>query len=157
MKVRDSDEPQCTTELITWLQFCRDEVVAGRPLKPDPWYPRSDLLTEDVVTAVLQMVEDNFTHELKVAVSYHAQQQGQPAETLRAPRFLKLPEAQRFAIVQGIDRVCQAYRMTDEEVAEWERKNWALLEVERERLAERAANLERDPHFYDYENAELYG
>ena len=113
MKVSQKNIDACTDELMAWLKHCRDCVVAGVELRLDPFYERTALLTQDVVTAVLTGIVDYIQYEITKSPTYHANRQGCVETSLRTPAFLTLPYSQQLAIVQGIDRVCQPYRATD--------------------------------------------
>jgi hypothetical protein len=82
-----------------------------RPFQPDPFYPRNDLLTPEIVERVVDSVESIFESELLNYPGYHRKAQGISAsEYLVAPGFRRLPYNEKLALVQGIDRIFQEYR-----------------------------------------------
>ena len=158
MRIKASEEADCTEELIAWLQSSLDLIRAGRPLQANPFYERNVELTPEVVDKAIEDIEECFRYEIEHFHVSHSGWQGVPAELLRPTGFDKEPYPVRRAIVQGIDRICQSHRMTDVDFA----SEQAAKEAEEIRLAavlvERAANLAVNPHFYDYEYcAEYYG
>jgi len=83
----------------------------------DPFYPRNDLLTAEVVGGVIQNIESIFKHELERFPGYHRTAQGISAsEYLIPPGFDQMPFSQQVAVVQGIDRIFQEYRDTGDMV-----------------------------------------
>ena len=122
MKVTQDKErqKQCTVETIAWLHQAWALMQAGQPLQADPWYPRTALLTPEVVKDVLGGIETLFATEFKKFPTYHLNAQKPPdGAKLVPPKFLSLPYTQQLALVQGIDRIFQAYRdETPEQPAE---------------------------------------
>lgn len=116
MKVRTDFESakNLIAETIGWLSACHHQIQEGLQLQPDPFYKRSELLTPDVVNAVLATMDELFISEFAKYPSYHTTAQGVSASTkLVPPRFSKLSHPQKLAIVQGVDRVFQKYRVED--------------------------------------------
>jgi hypothetical protein len=102
---------ECVNRTIDWLHQAFELTENGRPLQPDPFYARRDLLTREVVEAVIENIESIFVTELTRYPDYHRRAQGAAKnEVLVPPAFDKLPAAQQLAIVQGIDRIFQEYR-----------------------------------------------
>lgn len=156
MRVRDADFQQCVDEQMLWLKECRDKMVAHEPIELDPYHARTALFTHEMVTGILESIKEKIDYELKIyGRTHHAKWQGQPYETLRTPRYLELPYEQQVAIVQGLDRIAQRYRLSDEEIeaerVKKEAEQAARIEAQERYAAERAANLAADPHFYDNE------
>ena len=110
---------ECVTRVIAWLHDVWSLIEEGRPVQADPWYPRNDLLTPEVVGAVIVDMEELFVQELRKYMGYHRSAQGVSAsEVLIPPGFDKLPYAQQLAVVQGLDKIYCEYRAVDEPVPE---------------------------------------
>ncbi len=108
---------ECVTEAIGWLHQVWELTDNGRPLQPDPFYSRNELLTPVVVKNVIESVEAIFKTELQKYMGYHRNAQGvSTSEILVPPGFDTLTYAQQFAVVQGIDRIFQKYRL-DQSIA----------------------------------------
>ena len=102
---------ECVDRTITWLHQVWLLTEQGRPLQPDPFYPRNDLLTSEVVKQVIEGIEGVFISELTKFPEYHRKAQGISAsERLVPPGFPQLPYSEQLAVVQGIDRIFQDYR-----------------------------------------------
>lgn len=116
MKVRDDFQAReaLTKETIAWLDACHKRLQLGMELQADPFYKRTALLGPDVVDGVLASMDDLFISEAKKFPGYHANAQGVSLTTpLVPPRFSKLSHPQKLAIVQGIDRIFQKFRVDD--------------------------------------------
>ena len=107
-------QAECTVETIAWLHACWERLQRGEPLAPDPFYARNELLTEAVIADVLTGIDKLMAEEFRKYPGYHTTAQGVSASTpLVPPHFLTLPPQERFAIVQGIDRIFQGYKADD--------------------------------------------
>ena len=114
MKVDPAKQAEITAKTIEWLHKVWSLVEEGRPLQPDPFYPRAELLTPDVVKNVITSIEEMFIKELQTYPAYHRNAQGISAsEYLIPPGFDKMAAGEQLAVVQGIDRIFQDYRMAD--------------------------------------------
>lgn len=108
---------EATAEVTAWLQFCYDAMEkpdGGRAdLQPDPFYARNHLLTESIVEAVVKDIELGvIQHEIDRFPAYHHNAQSvQPGEVLVRPGFTELPYEAKMALVQGLDRIMQRYRV----------------------------------------------
>ena len=103
---------------MAWLHRCWELINQGLPLQPDPFYTRNDVLTPEVIKQVLDGMENIFVTEIARYPGYHRTHQGiADTEYLVPPGFNELPAAQQLAVVQGIDRVFNAHRMTEDELA----------------------------------------
>ena len=88
-------------------------------MQPDPFWHRNELLTPEIVKAIIADMEELFVQELKKYPAYHRNAQGISAsEVLIPPGFDKLPYAQQLAVVQGLDKIYCEYRAVDEPVPE---------------------------------------
>jgi hypothetical protein len=104
-------QQECVNRTIEWLHQVWEMTEHGRPLQPDPFYPRTHLLTPEVVHQVIENIEGIFKSELARYPDYHRRAQGISAnEHLIPPGFDHLPQGQQMAIVQGIDRIFQEYK-----------------------------------------------
>lgn len=113
MKIAYSEEYK--VEVISWLQQCRDILVRGGMLQPDPFYERRDLITPAIVDAVIGHIQKTYDNELKNYRTYHDTRNSiGPGQVLVAPKFASQPYEVRLAIVQGVDRIAQKYRAPDE-------------------------------------------
>lgn len=113
MKITSNLEEQakCTIETIEWLHNVWNLNEQGQGLQPDPFYERNEKLTKAVIEDVISKIEGIFKYELEHYPSYHNNAQGISAgEKLTTPGFDKYPYEQKFAIVQGIDRIFQRYK-----------------------------------------------
>ena len=121
VRIRKEDFAQCKKEVMAWEGHCWEVINRqGKELTLDPFYARNELLTEDVVTAMILCHEDNLKTEIKKYAGYHYKAQGIGDTTgltseymqsiLKPTGWDKLPYDQQFAIVQGIDQICQKYR-----------------------------------------------
>jgi len=116
MRIRPSEEKLCVDETMAWLHKVWELTEQERPLQPDPFYERNDGLTPNVVRAVIGDLERIFATEIEKYPGYHRNAQGiSNAEYLVPPGFNWLPYPQQLAIVQGIDRIFNSHRMSDEE------------------------------------------
>lgn len=96
-----------------WLSKVVQLMNEGRinSLVPDPFYPRKDLITKEVIWNVLNDIVTYLEEEINTYPGYHNHTQGIGVdEYLVIPEFLDLPLAQQRAIVYGIDRIMQEYR-----------------------------------------------
>lgn len=142
---------------MAWLTECRNALVDGTPIASDPFYP--NVILPSVVECTLKAIDDYIWSEIIKAGTTHANWQSNrvpmaprlTAAQLRPPKFLDLPYDNQLAIVQGMHRVLDPFRATQEEIDEDDRKAAERAEADRKYEAERAANLARDPHFYDNE------
>lgn len=109
---RDLDRQQeCTNRVIDWLHQAWELTGKGRSLQPDPFYPRREVLTPEVVYNVIANIEGIFVSELTKYPDYHRRAQGiSTSEYLVQPGFDKLTATEQLAVVQGIDRIMQEYR-----------------------------------------------
>lgn len=165
MRIRASEFAACTHELIAWEHKVFDAIQRGEAVPFDPFYERNAKLTADVVEACIRQHEDNLDYEIQNFPLYHAGHQEVPGYSsevidseanrrywstrLRTQRWDLLPYQQKLAIVQGMDRVLNAHRMTDEDIA--------AEAAEIQRAAElRAAHLAADPHYYDRDDYGYY-
>jgi len=97
-----------------WLHHCWEVTERGEKLQVDPWYPRTELLTPEVVESVIRAIEDLFISELKKFMGYHRNANSISAsEVLVPPGFDKLSQGEQLAVVQGIDKIFQDYRVDD--------------------------------------------
>lgn len=120
MQINRADEQACVKEVMAWEHQCWEWVRDGKDIPLDPFYPRNDLLTEEVVLAVIKQHEENLQWEIDRYPIYHYEHQGrgptkdlthdQMREKLAPTGWDTLPYQQQFAIVQGIDQICQKYR-----------------------------------------------
>ena len=157
MRITSTRLSAATNALMALLSEYRNDLVEGRLPASDPYYPEN--ITPDIVECCLKGIEDYIWSDIHKAGGSHATWQharvpGAPKLTkddLRPPRFLEMPYDSQLAVVQGMHRVLNPFRATDEEIAEEEK----IAEMQRQReeayAAERAANLARDPNFYDSE------
>jgi hypothetical protein len=108
-------QKECTAEVMAWLHHVWEMQGRGEVVQPDPFYERSALLTEDVVRGVLTSITNLMLDEFKKFPGYHypAQNVKQGEVMLVPPPYLTMPYAVQFAIVQGIDRIMQPYRVED--------------------------------------------
>ena len=105
---------ECVKRTIAWLHEVWSLVEEGRLVQVDPFYPRNDLLTPEVVKAVIDDMEALFVSELKKFPAYHRNAQGISAsEYLIPPGFDKMAAGEQLAVVQGIDKIFQDYRVDD--------------------------------------------
>ena len=110
-KVPMSSMAACQVEAIAFLHDIWQRVEDKRPISPDPFYERNDLLTAEVVERVIRQVELMFTSELAKAKAYHDKaNEIQPHEKLVPPGFDKMTDGEKRAVVQGLDRIFQGYR-----------------------------------------------
>ena len=110
---------ECVERVIAWLHDVWSLIEEGRPVQPDPFYERNELLTPKTVGAIIAGMEDLFVQELKRYPGYHRNAQGISAsEVLVPPGFDKLEYGQQLAVVQGLDRIYCEYRAVDEPVPE---------------------------------------
>jgi len=111
MKIKANSGSQITPKVIEWLHQCWVITESKRPLQPDPFYARNEVLTPKVVEEVIKALEGIFIYELKNSPSYHRKAQGiSNTEYLIPPGFDKLPYQEQLAVVQGVDRIFQEYR-----------------------------------------------
>ncbi len=113
MKVPNVEaQKAASVEMIEWLQQVWQMMRDGRTLQADPFYPRNDKLTPEVVQDVLGWFETLFAREFKNYPSYHYRAQGVDASEYKLvpPHYDRLSASQRLAIVQGVDRIAQKYR-----------------------------------------------
>lgn len=95
-----------------WLHQVWELVEAGRPLQPDPFYERNELLVPEVVENVINYVVGAMQKEFEKFPQYHNRAQGvSTSEILVPPDFDNLPYTQKLAIVQGIDRIMQKFKV----------------------------------------------
>ena len=88
-------------------------------MQPDPFWHRNELLTPEIVKAIIADMEELFISELQRYPAYHRNAQGISAsEVLIPPGFNKLPYNQQLAVVQGLDKIYCEYRAVDEPVPE---------------------------------------
>lgn len=119
MRITDNKalQAQCTVETIEWLHQAWELSEKGHPVQPDPFYARSEKLTPEIVHMVLKTIEDLFITEFKKYPGYHNNAQSiAKGEKLVPPGFDALPYPEQFAIVQGIDKIYQKYRPSEEHV-----------------------------------------
>lgn len=106
---------QAVAEITAWQQHVWDIMEEGRleTLQPDPFYERNSLLTPEVIEKVLHTVEfDILEYEIQHYPGYHYPHQGLvDGEKLVRPGFTELPDPQKLAMVQGMDRILQQYRV----------------------------------------------
>ncbi len=105
---------ECSDRNIEWLHHCwtfiHDDEVGK--MQPDPFYERNDVLTPEVITAVITDIEALFRSELDKYMGYHRNAQGvSTSQILVTPSFDKLPYLAQRYIVQGLDRIMQEYRV----------------------------------------------
>jgi len=111
MKIKSDSGPTITPKIIEWLHQCWVITESKRPLQPDPFYVRNNVLTPEIVTNVILALEEIFIYELEKFPNYHRNAQGiDKSEYLVPPGFDKLPYPEQLAIVQGVDRIFQEYR-----------------------------------------------
>lgn len=126
MRIKKSEEANCVREVMAWEGHCWQVINRDKKeLTADPFYARNDVLTEAVVTAMILAHEENLLHEIKQYPMYHLKAQGlgtasthsvEQAQAVLKPTFWdQLPYDQQFAIVQGIDQICQKYRDNEPE------------------------------------------
>lgn len=114
MKIDPVRQQECVDQTIEWLHQAWVLVTEKHDFQPDPFYPRNALLTPAIVKDVLESIEKMFLDEFAKFQSYHRNAQGVSAsQKLVPPRFLLLPYPQQVAIVQGIDKIFQEYRVED--------------------------------------------
>lgn len=131
MRLKLEETVKCGVEIADWLHTCWELREKGITLHPDPGYPRNDVLTRGIVTAVILAYENQLERELRQFYGYHAERNGlghfeEPYERPFAHVFVPdtptklVPTAfdtlsypQQLAIVQGIDRICQSHRQDD--------------------------------------------
>ena len=65
MKFREADLQALTDESITWQDTCYFLVQAGRPMIPDPFYPRNDKYDPERINQLLDALEAVYAHEIK--------------------------------------------------------------------------------------------
>jgi len=107
-------QAECVARTITWLHEVWSLIEEGRLVQPDPFYSRTALLTPEVVGAVIADMEALFVKELEKYPAYHRSAQGISAsEYLVPPGFDKLSQGEQLAVVQGIDKIFQEYRVDD--------------------------------------------
>ena len=105
---------ECVKRTIAWLHDVWSLIEEGRPVQPDPFYPRNAVLGPEVVKAVIDDMEALFVKELERYPAYHRQAQGISAsEYLIPPGFDKMAAGEQLAVVQGIDRIFQEYRVEE--------------------------------------------
>lgn len=128
MKIKKSEEANCKREVMAWEGHCWQVINQDKKeLTPDPFYSRNDVLTESIVTAIILAHEENLKYEISHYPIYHIQHQGigsgathsveQAQAILQPTHWDELPYDQQFAIVQGIDQICQKYRDDGAEAA----------------------------------------
>ena len=111
-------QAECTARTISWLHDVWLLIEQGRPVQPDPFWHRNELLTPEVVKAVIDDIEALFIKELEKYPAYHRQAQGISAsEYLVPPGFDKLKHPEQLAVVQGIDKIFCEYRAAEVEAA----------------------------------------
>lgn len=107
-------QSECVKRTIEWLHTVWLLIEEGRPVQPDPFYARTSLLGPEVVKAVITDMEALFVKELEKYPGYHRQAQGISAsEYLVPPGFDKLSSGEQLAVVQGIDKIFQEYRVDE--------------------------------------------
>ena len=100
----------CKSEVINWLHHCWSVKQQGFDLMVNPFYKRTALLTPDIVSAVIQEIEDLWVDEIRRYPEYHNTHQGiKPGEVLVPSRFDRWSPACQLAIVQGLDEIYQRY------------------------------------------------
>lgn len=115
MKVKPDSGKEITPRVIAWLHYCWELGERGENLQPDPFYERNAELTPGVVKDVIGAIESLFVSELKKFPGYHQRAQGvSESEQLVPPGFDTLPSQEQLAVVQGVDRIFQEYRASDE-------------------------------------------
>lgn len=112
-----AQQKAASIEMIAWLQQVSDMMKMGTLLQADPFYERNDKLTPAVVADVLGWFETLFLREFEKFPAYHYPAQGvKPDEyKLVPPHYDRLSASQRLAIVQGVDRIAQKYRVEETE------------------------------------------
>ena len=109
---------ECVERVIAWLHDVWSLIEEGRPVQADPFYSRNELLTPEIVKAVITDMEELFVQELKKYPAYHRGAQGISAsEYLVPPGFDKLKYPEQLAVVQGIDKIFCEYRAVEVEAA----------------------------------------
>ena len=110
---------ECVTRVIQWLHDVWSLIEEGRPVQADPFYSRNELLTPEIVGAIITDMEFLFVEELRKYMGYHRNAQGISAsEVLIPPGFDKLDYGQQLAVVQGLDKIYCEYRAVDEPAPE---------------------------------------
>lgn len=111
MKIDNGKSPQVTEKTISYLHEIWLRKEAGRPIQPNPFYHRNDLLTPEIVEKCIETLEGIFTYELEKYPGYHRNAQGiSESEYLAPPGFDKMTYNEKFAIVQGMDEIFQEFK-----------------------------------------------
>lgn len=116
MKITENRDKQkeCTVEIIAWLHQVWLLHEQYQNISSDPFYDRNDKFTTEMVNDTIDKLEEIFLYELQHYPQYHNTAQGiSPGEKLMPPGFDKYSYEQKFAIVQGIDKICCKYRSSN--------------------------------------------
>ena len=116
MKVtsEQSARQQAVDEVTDWLQSVWRLMAQGRinTFRPVPVYERRKLLPDSKINEIAAAIEDVFAYELDNYPGWHSDaQQIRPNQTLVTPGFSDLPPFQKRALVEGVDRILQKYRV----------------------------------------------
>jgi len=115
--VNQTLQQECVDKTIAWLHHVFEVTETGGTIQMDPFYPRNELLTPEIVRGVIGSIEAIFQNELKRYPAYHRTAQGiSESEHLIPPGFDQMPFGLQIAVVQGIDRIFQEYRDKGENV-----------------------------------------
>ncbi|MBP6979824.1 hypothetical protein KBB41_02145 [Candidatus Curtissbacteria bacterium] len=110
----ESRREEAVQEVTAWLQSIWRLMNQGRinTLRPVPTYDRRQLLPDDKVEEVALAIEGVFAFELENYPGWHQDaQQIKPNQHLVTPGFTGLEPLQKRALVEGVDRILQKYRV----------------------------------------------
>lgn len=111
-------QQECTKRVMAWLHTVWEitERDSGDPLQADPFYARNAKLTPEVVADVLGHIEGLMQKEFDKYPGYHYPRNSVVVGEvlLVPPGFNQLPYQEQFAIVQGIDKIFQDYRVEND-------------------------------------------
>lgn len=121
------EQEACRDLVFAFLHNCWAQTGGADPhadpstftLRPNPFYERNDVLTEEVVEKVIFELENLMLDEFKKFPGYHERAQGvheapgAQGTKLRPTQFDRLPYDMKLAIVQGIDEIMQPFRIPD--------------------------------------------
>ena len=110
----ESRREEAVQEVTAWLQSIWRLMNQGRidTLRPVPTYDRRTLLTDAKVEDTVHAIEGVFAYELENYPGWHHDaQQIKPNQHLVTPGFIGLNLLQKRALVEGVDRILQKYRV----------------------------------------------
>ena len=120
-------EQKTKHEIFDWLDVVASMISHGtvEHLRPQVAYERRSVLTDEIVTAVVDTIESYLQEEIDRYPLYHnTHQQIQPGEVLKSPGFDTLPMPAKRALVERYDEILQTARVpadraaVDEAIAE---------------------------------------